>query len=99
MPIKHRAKHRVPVDLEPSVLEHLEATARSLGLPRTTLLRILVKYSLYHLDDAIKCGDTIRWQPPMPALSSSDISSAMMKAFPSDNKIAIPEQPDLTNKG
>jgi hypothetical protein len=35
----------------------------------------------------------------MPALSSSDISSAMMKAFPSDNKIAIPEQPDLTNKG
>lgn len=73
MPVKHRAKQRVPIDLETVVLEHVESVSKTLQLPRVVLLRILVKYGLHHLDDALKCGDTIRWQPPVPTISLSEI--------------------------
>lgn len=42
MPVSHRRNLRVPVDLQPKLMELLESTSRQQGIPRTKLLRLLV---------------------------------------------------------
>lgn len=52
MPIQHRRNQRVPVDLPPTLLDHLESTAKQLDIPRTQLIRQLVIYGLNQLKNA-----------------------------------------------
>jgi len=63
MPTNHRGKQRIPLDLEPALLDHLVAASTKLGIKRTVLARIFIKYGLNHLDDAIEFGDKIAWKP------------------------------------
>lgn len=71
MPVQHRGKQRVPVDLEPALMEHVAHIASTYNIPRTKLLRVLIKYGISNLELAIKHGDSLSWsKPPSP----SDIS-------------------------
>ena len=62
MPVQHRRKQRVPLDLEPELMRKVEETVTSLSIPRGRLLRILIKYGITHLQDALRQGDSLRWQ-------------------------------------
>lgn len=42
MPVQHRRNQRVPVDLQPKLMELLEGLSVSLDIPRTKLLRLLI---------------------------------------------------------
>lgn len=60
MPTKHRSKVRVPLDMEPSLHNQIEDISSQRCIPRTKLLRILVKYATKDEDTlnlAIKHGD------------------------------------------
>lgn len=76
MPTNHRGKQRIPLDLEPALLDHLVAASTKLGIKRTVLARIFIKYGLNHLDDAIEFGDKIAWKPrsqfPTPLQRNTD---------------------------
>lgn len=63
MPTNHRGKQRIPLDLEPALLDHLVAASTKLGIKRTVLARIFIKYGLNNLDDAVEFGDKIAWKP------------------------------------
>lgn len=63
MPVRHRGKQRIPLDLEPPVMEKLETSAAQYGINRTRLARILIKYGLSNLEKAIEYGDRIVWHP------------------------------------
>jgi metal-responsive CopG/Arc/MetJ family transcriptional regulator len=52
MSIQHRRNQRVPVDLPPLLLDHLESTAKQLAINRTQLIRQLVIYGLNQLKSA-----------------------------------------------
>lgn len=67
MPVKHRGKERVPVDLEPNLMEHVQCISDKYNVPRTKLIRIFIKYGMNHVEDAIKLGDALVWQEPQPS--------------------------------
>lgn len=71
MPVKHRGKERVPVDLEPNLMEHVQLISTRYNVPRTKLIRIFIKYGMNNIEQAIKQGDSLVWNIPQP----SDISS------------------------
>lgn len=72
MPIRHRGKQRIPLDLEPPVMEKLESSASQCGINRTRLARILIKYGLANLSKAIEYGDRIIWNPKPTTEDISD---------------------------
>jgi hypothetical protein len=64
MPVRHRGKERVPVDLEPNLMEHVQIISAKYNVPRTKLIRIFIKYGMNHIEDAIKQGDSLVWEVP-----------------------------------
>lgn len=65
MPIPHQKKQRIPLDLEPAVMTNLIENSKKLGVNRTKLARIFIKYGLANIDEAIDYGDKIiRKNPP-----------------------------------
>lgn len=73
MPVRHRGKERVPVDLEPNLMEHVQIISTKYNVPRTKLIRIFIKYGMNHIEDAIKQGDSLVWE--IPKTHANDISS------------------------
>ncbi len=67
MPVRHRGKERVPVDLEPNLMEHVQLISAKYNVPRTKLIRIFIKYGMNHIEDAIKQGDSLVWETPKPS--------------------------------
>lgn len=54
---KHGNKVRLHVDLEPTLVDMIEAQAEKLGLKRAALTRTLVKYGISNMDAALQQGD------------------------------------------
>lgn len=57
MATQHRNQTRLPLDVEPALVQEVERIVLSTHIPRTKLLRILVKFGLSRLEEAIKFGD------------------------------------------
>lgn len=66
--VKHKDQTRFPCDLEPSLALHIDQLSKNHKIPRTKLLRMMVKFSLNHLPDVIKQGDR-QWSPPSNNIS------------------------------
>jgi ribosomal protein L7Ae-like RNA K-turn-binding protein len=64
VPVRHRGKERVPVDLEPNLMEHVQLISSKYNVPRTKLIRIFIKYGMNHVEEAIKQGDSLVWKVP-----------------------------------
>lgn len=62
MPVQHRRKQRVPVDLEPELMAQVEGIVKEYSIPRSRLLRTLIKYGIKNLDNALRRGDSLEWQ-------------------------------------
>ena len=72
MPVRHRGKERVPVDLEPNLMEHVQLISSKYNIPRTKLIRIFIKYGMNHVEDAIKQGDSLVWKVPDEQTTTQD---------------------------
>ena len=66
MPVQHRGKQRVPVDLEPRLMEHVALISDRYNVPRTKLIRMFIKYGMNNIDAVIKQGDSLVWTEPLP---------------------------------
>lgn len=72
MPVRHRGKERVPVDLEPNLMEHVQCISERYNINRTKLIRIFIKYGMNHIDEAIKQGDSLVWKVPDEQTTTQD---------------------------
>jgi len=64
MPVQHRGKQRVPVDLEPKLMAHVALISDRYNVPRTKLIRMFIKYGMNNIDAVIKQGDSLVWTEP-----------------------------------
>ena len=62
----NRRQARIPLDLELELAEYIEHLSKTTRIPRTTLIRMLVKYGLNSLSEVIANGDP-KWKPPLPS--------------------------------
>jgi hypothetical protein len=67
MPVQHRGKQRVPVDLEPNLMAHVALISDRYNVPRTKLIRMFIKYGMNNIDAVIKQGDSLVWTEPQPS--------------------------------
>jgi len=67
MPVQHRGKQRVPVDLEPNLMAHVVLISDRYNVPRTKLIRMFIKYGMNNIDAVIKQGDSLVWTEPQPS--------------------------------